>query len=45
MRVVNTPYAMLFHTEAKTYWLQGAETWFSATDWRGMVARPSRRRK
>ena len=35
MRVVNTPYAMLFEPEGKRYWLQGSHTWFSAPDWRG----------
>jgi hypothetical protein len=35
MRVVNTPYAMLFQPAQKQYWLQGADTWFSAPDWRG----------
>lgn len=35
MRVVNTPYAMLFEPEAKRYWLQGSQNWFSAPDWRG----------
>lgn len=43
MRAVNTPYALLFDPGTKTYWLQGADTWFSASDWHGewsVVANP-----
>ena len=35
MRVVNTPYAMLFEPAGPRYWLRGAYEWFSAADWRG----------
>jgi hypothetical protein len=35
MRVVNTPYAMVFDPAEKRYWLQGSYEWFSATDWPG----------
>ncbi len=35
MRVINTPYAMLFDPANKKYWLQGSYEWFAATDWRG----------
>jgi hypothetical protein len=35
LRVVNTPYAMLFDPGARRYWLQGSTEWFSAPDWRG----------
>jgi hypothetical protein len=35
MRVVNTPYAMVFDPTEKRYWLRGSFEWFSASDWRG----------
>lgn len=35
MRVVNTPYAILFDPTGKRYWLQGSHEWFSTPDWRG----------
>jgi hypothetical protein len=43
MRVVNTPYTMVYEPTSKRYWLQGSYDWFSAADWRGewtAVAQP-----
>ena len=35
MRVVNTPYAMLFDPKAKQYWLKSADYWMTASDLNG----------
>jgi hypothetical protein len=35
MRVANTPFAMLYDTQAKTYYLKGGDTWLSASDLKG----------
>ncbi|MCX6354557.1 MAG: hypothetical protein NTZ78_06595 [Candidatus Aureabacteria bacterium] len=32
MRVVNTPFTILFDIDAKTYYLRGGEWWYAATD-------------
>ena len=45
MRVANTPFAMLYDTEAKTYYLKGGDTWLSASDlkgpWKDMESLPA----
>lgn len=35
MRVVNTPYAMLFDPKAKRYWLKASDYWLGAAEWKG----------
>ncbi len=35
MRVINTPYAMVFDSATKSYWLRGVEAWYTAGEWNG----------
>lgn len=35
MRVVNTPYLIVFDSASSSYYLKGGDFWYSASDWKG----------
>jgi hypothetical protein len=49
MRVANTPFAMVYDPQAKTYYLKGGDTWLSASElkgpWKDMESLPANLQK